>query len=149
MRRPGRTAMALALSPTLVAASAGASYALWSTQAQATLTVTTSRPLPAPTGFHCTEIRNNDVSLAWSAVPGASGYVVLRRIGTGPAFTYSQPLSTTGTSIGRVHRSTWGITPNSSATLVVRAVGSAESPDSDPVSMSFGHGGSCTPGAAP
>lgn len=149
MRRRGGTAVAAAFALLLVAVSAGTSYALWSTQAQATLTVTTGRPLPAPTDFRCTEIRNNDVSLAWSAVPGATGYTVLRRTGAGPDFTYSHPRTTTSTSLVRAHRSAWGIPQNGSAVLVVRAVGSAESPDSDPVTVTLGHGGSCAPAVTP
>lgn len=150
MRHPGRSLPALLAATVAVLTSTQASYALWSAQARATLTVTTTRPLPAPTGFRCTEVRNNDVSLAWTAVPGASEYVVVRRSGAGPAYTYSHPVHTPGTSLVRERRTTWGVPAGGSAVLVVRAVGTAvESPDSSPVTVGFGGSPSCTPAVAP
>ncbi|MFP5252972.1 MAG: hypothetical protein ACLGH4_04160 [Actinomycetes bacterium] len=142
--------LTLALAAVLVGTSASASYALWSAQVEATLRVTTTSPVPAPAELHCTEVRHNDVSLAWSPVPGVTEYVVLRRTGSDSAFTYSHPRRTDGTSLVREHRSTWGASsPGGSVVLVVRAVGVTESADSAPVTVSFGRGGSCNPPVSP
>lgn len=149
MRRSARTATVAALATVLLTTSAHTSYALWSAQARATLSVTTSTPVPAPAGFRCTEVRHNDVSLAWSPVPGAAEYVVLRRTGSDPAFTYSHPRRTDGTSLVRERRSTWGVSPGGSVVLVVRAVGVTESADSAPVTVTFGSSASCNPAVSP
>jgi hypothetical protein len=151
MTAPARRAVAVAVGLLAFVAPATAAHSLWTTQAAATFTVTVPAapmppPLAAPGSFSCTRINPAVVDLAWSTSDGAEAYRIYR---TGDSARFAE-VAAPATSATSVNRDTWGIAMGESATLVVRAVTAqgAMSPASNPVSVTFGPGATCSPGGS-
>jgi hypothetical protein len=137
MNRLTRPLLIGALAAFVFLAPASVAYALWSTTATGTLTVSTGSPLPNPPVLSCDPGRqnNNDFTMSWNPVGGADTYVVTSGTSntdagysnqaTGPGSSYTHA-TTSGSSYTRYFRVTAfnGGTPSAvSNTIMVKRTG--------------------------
>ncbi len=123
MRKAPRATIVGALGALAFLAPATTTYALWTSSATATLSVTTGAPAPTPPGGVSCNGSSDSISLFWAAVPGATEYRIYRLNGT----AYVQIATVTGTTSPVFTEGSMlePKNPNDKYNLVVRAYNSA------------------------
>ena len=125
MRKTRRTIIISAIGVMAFLAPATTAYALWSTSATATLTVSTAASAPVPPGGITCQGNRDSISLSWPAVPGATEYRIYRL--DGPVYV---PLATTTITTSPAFSEASMLepqNPNNKYNVVVRSYSSAGS----------------------
>ena len=123
MRKTPRAAIIGALGALAFLAPATTAYALWSTTATASLTVSTAASVPLPPGGITCNGNKDSISLSWPAVAGATEYRVYRLSGAvyipiATTTSTTSPVFTEGSMLEPQN-------PNNKYNVVVRSYNSA------------------------